>query len=68
MKTPQVRILHLPQRERRAIFDIVSFQHRLELLTAGNGKTNDGSDDVEQNPGATKYVTGKGVAPTKAVR
>ena len=27
-----------------------------------------GSDDVEQNPGATEYVTGKGVAPTKAVR
>ena len=47
---------------------MVSFQHRLELLTAGNGKVNDGSDDVEQNPGATKYVTGKGVAPTKAVR
>ena len=47
---------------------MVSFQHRLGLPTAGNGKMNDGSDDVEQNPGATEYVTGKGVAPTKAVR
>ena len=63
-----VRIPHLPRSESRVIFDIVTFQHRLELLTAGNGINNDSSDDVGRNPGATEYVKRKGVARTKAVR